>query len=55
MCEIGLILDIGKPLILLGRHELINTDSIKHENFLHLKEYSDENIAKAVEFVKKYT
>ncbi len=51
MCEIGLILDIGKPLVLLGKHELIQTDKIKIDNFIHLKEYSDDNIKKALEFV----
>ncbi len=53
MCEIGLILDIGKPLILLGEHELINTEKIKAEKFVHLKEYTNKNIQKAIEFVVK--
>lgn len=51
MCEIGLILDIGKPLTLLGKHELINSKKIKAEKFVHLKEYTNENVEKAVEFV----
>lgn len=51
MCEIGLALDIGKPLVLLGKHELINTEKIKTEKFIHLKEYTDKNIQKAVDFV----
>ncbi len=51
MCEIGLILDIGRPLALLGKHELINSGKIKAEKFVHLKEYTDENVQKAVEFV----
>src|SRR3989344_7282759 len=29
MCEVGLTLDIGKPLVLLGKHELINSNNIK--------------------------
>lgn len=51
MCEIGLILDIGRPLALLGRHELINSKKIKAKKFIHLKEYTDENVQKAVKFV----
>ena len=51
MCEIGLVLDIGKPLVLLGKHELIHTEKIKVHNFVHLEEYSDENIQKAINFV----
>ncbi len=51
MCEIGLSLDIGKPLVLIGKHELINTDKIKAENFLHLKEYSEENIQEGIKFI----
>jgi uncharacterized protein (TIGR00725 family) len=51
MCEIGLILDVGRPLALLGKHELINSEKIRAEKFIHLKEYTDENIEKAVEFV----
>lgn len=51
MCEIGLILDIGRPLILLGKHELINSEKVKTENFVHFKEYTDENVQKAIEFV----
>lgn len=51
MCEIGLLLDIGRPLVLLGKHELIKTDKIEVDNFIHLKEYSDENISKAIDFV----
>lgn len=51
MCEIGLILDIGKPLVLLGEHELINSEKINTEKFIHLKEYTDKNIQKAIDFV----
>lgn len=51
MCEIGLILDIGRPLVLLGKHELINSEKIKVEKFVHLKEYTNENVQKAVDFV----
>lgn len=51
MREIGLVLDIGKPLALLGKHELIHTEKIKVHNFVHLEEYSDENIQKAINFV----
>lgn len=51
MCEIGLILDIGKPLVLLGKHELINSGKINTEKFIHLKEYTDKNIQKAIDFV----
>jgi uncharacterized protein (TIGR00725 family) len=51
LCEIGLILDIGKPLVLLGKHELINSEKIKAEKFIHLKEYTDKNIGKAIDFV----
>ena len=51
MCEIGLILDIGKPLALLGKHELINSQKIKAEKFIYLKEYTDANVQKAIDFV----
>ena len=51
MCEIGLILDIGRPLALLGKHELINSQKIKAEKFIHLKEYTDANVQKAIDFV----
>jgi hypothetical protein len=51
MCEIGLILDIGRPLVLLGKHELIHTTKIRMQNFAHFKEYSDKNIQKAIDFV----
>lgn len=51
MCEIGLILDIGKPLVLLDKHELINSEKINTEKFIHLKEYTDKNIQKAIDFV----
>jgi len=51
MCEIGLILDIGRPLVLIGKHELINSKKIRTENFIHLKEYTDVNIQKAIDFV----
>jgi uncharacterized protein (TIGR00725 family) len=51
MCEIGLILDIGKPLVLLGNHELIRFEKIEANNFLHLKEYTEENISAAINFV----
>lgn len=51
MCEIGLILDIGRPLVLLGKHELIRSEKIKVQNFTHFKEYSDENAQKAIDFV----
>ena len=51
MCEIGLILDIGKPLVLLGKHELINSEKIKAKKFIHLKGYADKNIQKAIDFV----
>lgn len=51
MCEIGLILDIGRPLALLGKHELINSEKIATNNFIHFKEYTDENVQKAIDFV----
>lgn len=51
MCEIGLILDIGRPLALLGKHELINSEKIVTNNFIHFKEYTDENVQKAIDFV----
>lgn len=51
MCEIGLILDIGRPLALLGKHELINSEKIKVERFVHLKEYTNENVQEAIDFV----
>ena len=54
MCEIGLILDIGKPLVLLGRHELIHIEKVKTSNFTHFEEYSDENIKKAIDFVSQH-
>lgn len=53
-CEIGLLLDIGKPLVLLGKHELINTAKINEPNFLHLPEYSEENVKKGIEFIIKH-
>lgn len=52
-CEIGLLLDIGKPIVLLGKHELINTDKINSQTCLHLPEYSEENIIKAINFIIK--
>ena len=51
MCEIGLILDIGKPLVLLGKHELIHSERINAHNFAYFEEYTDENIQKAIDFV----
>lgn len=51
MCEIGLILDIGKPLALVGKHELIHSDKVEVKNFAHYEEYSDENVQKAIDFV----
>lgn len=53
-CEIGLTLDIGKPLVLLGKHELINTNKINVDKCIHLKEYTEENIEKAIEFIIKH-
>ena len=53
MCEVGLTLDIGKPLVLLGKHELINSNNIKERNFLHLKEYTQENIQEGINFILK--
>jgi len=53
MCEIGLVLDIGKPLALLGKHKLINSEKIKVEKFIHFKEYTNENVQKAVDFIVK--
>jgi uncharacterized protein (TIGR00725 family) len=53
MCEIGLILDIGKPLVLLGKHELINSKKIKSKKFIHFRGYTDKNIKKAIKFVFK--
>ncbi len=52
-CEIGLLLDIGKPIVLLGKHELINTSKINSPNCLHLPDYSEENIIKAIDFIIK--
>jgi uncharacterized protein (TIGR00725 family) len=54
-CEIGLLLDIGKPIVLLGKHELINTDKINSPTCLHLPEYSEANIIKAIDFIVKHT
>lgn len=54
MSEIGLTLDIGRPLVLLGKHELINTNRIKVDNFMHLKEYSESNIDKAINFILQF-
>ncbi len=51
MCEIGLVLDIGKPLVMLGKHELINSNMIRTSKFLHLNGYTDQDIAEAVRFV----
>jgi|SRR3989344_7436870 len=51
MCEIGLILDIGRPLVLLGEHKLINSGDITVSTFVHLREYSDQNVQKAIGFV----
>ena len=51
MCEIGLILDIGRPLVLIGKHELINSEKINTDKFIHFKEYTDENIQKAIDFI----
>ena len=51
MCEIGLILDIGRPLVLLGKHELIHSEKIDVYNFAHFEDYSDENIQKVIDFV----
>jgi hypothetical protein len=53
MCEIALALDIGKNIVLIGKHELINTKKIKGGNFLHLKDGSSKNIDKAIKFIKE--
>lgn len=53
LCEIGLILDIGRPLVLLGKHELVNSKKIKKDNFIHLREYTHSNINRAIEFILK--
>ena len=53
MCEIGLALDIGKPTVLLGTHDLINTSHITEPYFLHINTYEDEDVSQAIEFVKK--
>ncbi len=52
LCEIGLILDIGKPLVLLGKHKLLRTDFVNTSNFKHLPEYSESNIDKGIKFLK---
>ena len=52
--RIGLILDIGRPLVLLGKHELIHTEKIGVQNLVHFEEYSDENIQKAIDFVMQH-
>jgi uncharacterized protein (TIGR00725 family) len=54
MCETGLVLDIGKPLVMLGKHELVRTDKIQSDNFAHYPEYSVESAEKAVQFVISY-
>lgn len=53
MCEIGLLLDIGKPLVLIGKHELLRTQKFSVRGFIHLKTYSQQNIEKAIRFVSK--
>lgn len=53
-CEIGLVLDIGKPLVLLGKHSLINSSEINVANCLHLTDYTIENVKKAVDFISGF-
>lgn len=53
MCEIGLVMDIGKPLVLIGEHKLINLDGLKDENLLVLKEYSDKNVKFAINYIER--
>lgn len=53
LCEVGLVLDIGKPLALLGKHELINSKKVKTRKFLHLKGYTEQNVERAINFAIK--
>ena len=49
LSELGLILDIGKPLIMIGPNELINTEAITRNNFRHFKDVrTDEEISNIV-------
>lgn len=52
MCEIGLALDIGKPTVLLGKHDLINTSDITELYFLHINTYEDDDVNQAIAFIK---
>ena len=53
MCEIGLALDIGKPIVLFGRHELICAKQIKERKCLYVESYSKEGIEKTMSFILK--
>lgn len=53
MCEIALALDIGKNIVLIGKHELINTNKIKGKNFIHLKNGKPKDIDDAIKFIKE--
>ena len=53
LCEIGLVLDIGRPLVLLGRHELINTAAIRSPNCLHLSDYSTASVDEGLDFLRQ--
>lgn len=49
MSELGLALDIGKPLIAFGDHNLINMSEIKMPYFSHYKNYQDDKINETIE------
>ena len=58
LSEIGLALDIGKPLILMGGNRLIDISEVKLRTFAHYEGYNVEQVAKAVDhlfrMIKEY-
>jgi len=54
LSEIGLSLDIGKPLIMIGDNDLLVKENIDRDNFIHFSEIeSEQDFEKLVSTIKK--
>lgn len=49
--EIALALDFGKPLVAVGKHELLNTDCVRSGSFAHVEGYATERVPEILDLL----
>ncbi|MFH1946556.1 MAG: hypothetical protein ABIJ23_00135, partial [Candidatus Magasanikbacteria bacterium] len=53
MSELGLALDIGRPIVALGEHQLINKKDIDSPDFAYYDHYDQKKLTQAIDHLLK--